>query len=233
MIDFDQTGFISGRYIGENIRLIYDILQYTEENEIPGLLLLIDFEKAFDSVSWEFLYSVLKFFNFGQSIIHWVKVFYNNIKSAIIQGGNLSNFFTIQRGCRQGDPLSPYIFILCAEILAIKIRGNKNISGIKVTETEHKLSQFADDTSLILDGKEKSLSEALAELDWFAKISGLNINFSKTQVIWFGSKKYSEEVLCSGKNLTWGMTSFKLLGVNFDIDLAKLEKINFEEKFYK
>lgn len=231
MIDFDQTGFISGRYIGENIRLIYDILQYTEENEIPGLLLLIDFEKAFDSVSWEFLYSVLKFFNFGQSIIHWVKVFYNNIKSAIIQGGNLSNFFTIQRGCRQGDPLSPYIFILCAEILAIKIRGNKNISGIKVTETEHKLSQFADDTSLILDGKEKSLSEALAELDWFAKISGLNINFSKTQVIWFGSKKYSEEVLCSGKNLTWGMTSFKLLGVNFDIDLAKLEKINFEEKF--
>jgi hypothetical protein len=81
------------------------------------------------------------------------------------------------------NPLSPYLFILCAEILAIQIRGNKNISGIKVTETEHKLSQFADDTSLILDGKEKSLSEALAELDWFVKISGLNIIFSKTQVI--------------------------------------------------
>jgi hypothetical protein len=58
---------------------MYDMLQYTEENEIPGLLLLIDFEKAF-----EFLYSVLKFFNFGQSIIHWIKVFYNNIKSTII-----------------------------------------------------------------------------------------------------------------------------------------------------
>jgi hypothetical protein len=70
-----------------------------------------------------------------------------------------------------------------------------------VTETEHKLSQFADDTSLILDGKEKSLSEALAELDWFVKISGLNIIFSKTQVIWFANKIYSEEVLCSGRNL--------------------------------
>ena len=100
-----------------------------------------------------------------------------------------------------------------------------------MTETEHKLSQFADDTSLILGGKEKSLSEALAELDWFAKIFGLNINFSKTQVIWLGSKKYSEGVLCSGRNHTWGVTSFKLLGVNFDIDLAKLEKINFEEFF--
>ena len=100
--------------------------------------------------------SVLKFFNFGQSIIHWVKVFYNNIKSALIQGGNLSTFSTLQHGCRQDNPLSPYIFILCAEILAIKIRGNKNISGIKVTEIEHKLSQFADDTSLILDGNIES-----------------------------------------------------------------------------
>jgi hypothetical protein len=58
---------------------------------------------------------------------------------------------------------------LCAEILAIKIRGNKNKSGIKVTETEHKLSQFAYDTSLILDGNVKSLSEALEKLDWFVK----------------------------------------------------------------
>ena len=103
MIDLDQTGFISGRYIGDNIRLIYDMLQFTEENDIPGLLLLIDFEKAFDSISWDFLLSVLKLFNFGKSIINWVKVFYNNISSAltaVIQGGNLSEFFQIGRGCR-------------------------------------------------------------------------------------------------------------------------------------
>jgi hypothetical protein len=64
----DQTGFISGRYIGDNIRLIYDMLQFTEENDIPGLLLLIDFEKAFDSISWDFLLYVLKFFNFGDDV---------------------------------------------------------------------------------------------------------------------------------------------------------------------
>ena len=93
LIDLDQTGFISGRYIGDNIRLIYDMLQFTEENDIPGLLLLIDFEKAFDSISWDFLLSVLKFFNFGESIINWVKVFYNNISSAVIQGVIFQNFF--------------------------------------------------------------------------------------------------------------------------------------------
>ena len=162
----------------------------------------------FDSISWDFLLSVLKFFNFGESIINWVKVFYNNISSAVIQGGNLSEFFQIGRGCRQGDPLSPYLFILCAEILAIKIRGNTNIGGINVTRIEHKLSQFADDTSLILDGSEKSLNEALLELDWYAKLSGLNINFTKTQVVWIGSKKYSNDTLGQHRNLSWGKTSF-------------------------
>ena len=230
LIDLDQTGFISGRYIGDNIRLIYDMLKFTEENDIPGLLLLIDFEKAFDSISWDFLLSVLKFFNFGESIINWVKVFYNNISSAVIQDGNLSEFFQIGPGCRQGDLLSPYLFILCAEILAIKIRGNKNIGGINGTRIEHKLSQFADDTSLILDGSEKSLNEALLELVWYAKLSGLNINFTKTQVVWIGSKKYSNDTLGQYRNLSSGKTSFKLLGINFDVDLDKIVNINYNER---
>jgi hypothetical protein len=84
---------------------------------------------------------IYKFFNFGESIINGVQVFYNNISSAVIQGGNLSEFVQIGCGCRQGDPLLPYLFILCAEMLAIKIQGNKNIGGINVTRIEHKLSQ--------------------------------------------------------------------------------------------
>ena len=62
-------------FIGENTRLVYDIMQFTEEQNIPGLLLLIDFEKAFDSVSWSFINKVLKFFNFGPSIINWINIF--------------------------------------------------------------------------------------------------------------------------------------------------------------
>ena len=62
IINEDQTGFISGRFIGENIRLLYDVIDYAVKNAIPGMLLLIDFEKAFDSVSWEFLFDVLIFF---------------------------------------------------------------------------------------------------------------------------------------------------------------------------
>ena len=76
LINNDQTGFIPGRFIGENTRLIYDLLHYTEENDIPGILLLIDFEKAFDTISWIFIEQVLDFFNFGNSIKHWVKTFF-------------------------------------------------------------------------------------------------------------------------------------------------------------
>ena len=91
--------------------------------------------------------------------------------------------FDIQRGCRQGDPLSPYIFLICAEILAIQIRKNKRIKGITVGNVEKKISQLADDTSIILDGSEQSLTETLKILQNFSKMSGLYINYSKTHTM--------------------------------------------------
>ena len=114
LINLDQTGFVQGCFIGENIRLIYDILQYTEEKDIPGLLLLIDFEKAFDTISWDFLFCVLKFFNFGDSLIKWVKVFYNNINSAVIQGGNLSEF-SKYNGALDREILYHLTFLFCVQ----------------------------------------------------------------------------------------------------------------------
>ena len=167
---------------GENIRIVYDLLHYTEEENKPGLLLLIDFEKAFDSVSWKFIDKVLDFFNFGASFKSWINTFNTNINS---------EWFSLQRGFRQGDPISPYIFLLCVEIFAILIKNNKNIKGIKVGNKEYVISQYADDTSLILDGSETSLKFSLLTLKFHAKISGLGVNVDKTSVIWIGSMRNS------------------------------------------
>ena len=92
LIDPDQTGFVLGRYIGENSLILYDLMKMTEDKNIQGLLLFIDFEKAFDSISWKFLQKVLQLFNFGPSIQKWVNVFYKNIMSAVNQGDICLNF---------------------------------------------------------------------------------------------------------------------------------------------
>jgi hypothetical protein len=94
-------------------------------------------------------------------------------------------------------------------------------------------TSFADDTSVILDGSEESLNETLLELEWFKKISGLQINFSKTQVIWIGSKKYSSDRLCENWNLSWGKTTFTVLGINFDVDISKITKKDFNSFYFR
>jgi hypothetical protein len=231
LISGDQTGFISGRNISENTRLIYDIMNYTQIKDIPGMILLIDFEKAFDTVSWDYLRRVLKFFNFSESIIKWIMVFYQNIITTINQGGNLSRWFNNGRGCRQGDPISPYLFLLCVEILAIKLKGNKKIKGIKVGNIIHLISQFADDTSLFLDGSKTSLEATLEDLKDFKDMSGLTVNYSKSQVVWIGSKRYSVERLVDDKELVWGNNKFQVHGVEFDVNLDEILKMNFDKKF--
>ena len=105
LINNDQTGFMKGRFIGENIRLIDGIIQYATQHNVPGLLLFIDFEKAFDSLEWPFIFDTLRFFGFGPSLINWVRTFYCNIESCVLNNGWSSNFFQPQRGLRQGCPL--------------------------------------------------------------------------------------------------------------------------------
>ena len=230
LISSDQTGFLSNRYIGENTRLIYDLMNYVEEENIPGLLLIVDFEKAFDSMSWEFIGKVLDFFKFGPSMKKWISVLYDNISSAVTQCGFLSDFFNIGRGCRQGDPPSPYIFLLCAEVLSLMLKQNKDIKGVKIGDVEHILSQFTDDTTIILDGSEQSLAAAIKTLDSFAKLSNLKVNSSKTRAIWIGCKKFSGETFNHRLKLNWNQTNFDILGIKFSCNLDTMVKINYKDK---
>lgn len=229
----EQKGFISGRFIAENVRLMYDILFETRNQELPGMILSVDFEKAFDTVSWKFITKVLKYFNFGPSIISWINLFQNGSESCIIQNGYMSDFFRLKRGCRQGDPISPYIFILCAEILGKMIRNNNKIKGITINTKEFKLSQYADDTQIFLDGTESSLKEALIILNKFYIMSGLKINEEKTRAIWIGSLSYSNRHICQEYKLDWTQGPFKILGVTFTVEVYNIWDANTNEIYQK
>ena len=102
------------------------------------------------------------FFNFSSNSIQRIKMFYTNIVSCVTVNGNLSDWFYIHRGCRQGDPLSPYLFIIRAQNLSILIKYNDNIRGIKVDAENILLSQYADDKTLSLDGSENSLRSTMS-----------------------------------------------------------------------
>ena len=233
IISTTQNGFISGRQISNCTRLIYDIMQVAEEKKLPGLLMLIDFEKAFDSLSWDFLYNSLDFFGFSANFSKWIKLFNNDIKAYILQCGFLSESIKIGRGCRQGDPIAPYLFLIGAEILSLLIKINPEITGFIYHTHEYKLTQFADDTTIILDGSQCSLQAALNTLEIYGSISGLRMNKEKTKLIWIGRKKHCKEKLDVTLDLDWGKQEFILLGIKFNVNLTSMPKLNFENSLQK
>ena len=229
IIQEDQTGFVKGRNISENIRTISDILEYLKDNDLPGILISIDFEKAFDSLDWNFMLMTLKKFNFGPSFIRWIKILYSNISSCIINNGHTSRFFPVHRGVRQGDPLSPYLFILVAEIMASKIRQNQEIIGLKIKDNEYKLMQYADDTTGLLHDL-KSAASFLNTVKEFGQYSGLNLNIEKTEAMWLGSSRLKAT---KPLGITWPDRPIRILGIFFSYDEAACEQCNYIDRIDK
>ena len=120
--------------------------------------------------------SCLKFFGFGNDVCRWVDTFYNYIKLTIIVNGHTTQCFNIQRGCRQGDPISPYFFVLCVDILAIMIREDTDIKGININKVEHTISQFADDAQLMNYGDRTSFEISIHVVNKFGSVSAWSVH---------------------------------------------------------
>ncbi len=229
LIDSDQSGFVRNRYIGQNIDLLLQIIEYSEHNNIPGIILTADYEKAFDNLSWGFMEDTLKKFNFGVMLLRWIKLFYNNISSVVNVNGWFTKPFPIQKGVKQGDPLSSYLFILCAEVLAGNIRHENEIKGIKIGVTEHKISMLADDTNIFLQYCEASLHKVLSLIDKFSLVSGLKINYDKSVVYCIGVK-HSKQIN-TRYPIKWSSSVIETLGIKVPLfDRSNIYAINYESK---
>ena len=137
------------------------------------------FKKAFDTVEWHYLFDCLIAFNFSAVLNKGNKTFYPNIESYVINNGLTSNYFTLARGVRQGDRLSPYLFLLVIETLAISISKNTEIEGIKIGN-KTKVLQYADDTTAVVSNLD-SANALFQQLDLFKNLCRLEINSSKTE----------------------------------------------------
>ena len=118
----------------------------------------LDFAKAFGTLEWNFVLKMMEFFNFGESLIGWIKLLYNEPQAQLKNNGHLSEDICMSRGIRQGCPiLSGILFILAVEILAIKIRSSNSLEGILIGSRNKcvKISQYADDGILYINSKEE------------------------------------------------------------------------------
>ncbi len=148
IISPDQTGFIKNRYSFFNVRHLFNILYSPSPPGVPEVVLSLDAEKAFDRVEWGYLFSTLERFGFGHKFISWIRVIYTSPLAAVRTNNNLSPFFKLKHGTRQGCPVSPLLFAVAMEPLALALRQNADIKGIQRTGKEHKVLLYADDMLL-------------------------------------------------------------------------------------
>ena len=235
IIHKSQSGYIKGRSISNNIRLIDDIIKFANEENIPGLAVSLDFSKAFDSLSKSSILYALDCFNFGNVFKNYIQTIISNSLSAVKNGGWISSWFKAERGVRQGCCVSPLLFVLTVELLAIKLRENENIQSLLGNQhtigKDSKTVSHADDITLFLKGK-VDLTLTLKIIDDFGKFSGLKLNRKKCKALSVGGLDVTNtpEAEDEVKWLKKG-DKIKILGIFFSAEKeASLISDNWEGK---
>ena len=189
LVHNDQTGFITQRQTHDNIRRSLHILNHIQQNNLEAYLISLDAEKAFDSVSWPFLYKVLERFGMHNNFIKGIRTLYAKPSACIKINGYLSDTIILERGTRQGCPILPLLFALYIEPLAQWIRQTESIKGICINGEDHKVALYADPICILiyLSTPSNSFSELMNLLEGFGRYAGYKLNLQRTQILTFNS----------------------------------------------
>lgn len=225
LIDEDQTGFIKHRQTHDNIRRALHTIHQIRKGKICSIMLSLDAEKAFDSVGWEFLFLVMNRFGFSKDFIRSIQTLYTSPTARIKVNGSLSNPISIQRGCRQGCPVSPLLFNLFIEPLAQAIRQETSLEGIYIGGEEYKISLYADDVLVTVKDPGSSVPLLMDILKTYGQYSGYVINMHKTQALIFHFTPTQE--LIDKYNFNWNSSHIKYLGINIPKNISSLYNINY------
>lgn len=142
-----SQAFLSNRHITNNIRLVLDILDYSDLVHEDSFVMFLDFYKAFDSLEHGFIFEALKRFRYGQYFVNSIRTLFSNANCSIKLKYGTSPRYFLSRGVPQGSPVSPYVFLIAAQLFATFMSHN-NLHGISIADREVKISQVADDTTL-------------------------------------------------------------------------------------
>lgn len=225
IIEPDQNGFIVGRQGFHNIRRVLDIIH--SKKETPDMAMIgLDALKAFDMVEHTYLFEVLQRFGIGSYFLNWVKILYYDSRASVLTNHIVSKQFPLSRGTRQGCPLSPLLFVLAIEPLAITIRNNPEITGINIEGIENKIALFADDVVVFLTNMKKSVPALLKSIEIFGSFSGYRVNATKSTIMFLKSSERETPPLHTPfKNV---QDSFTYLGVKITPTMESLVPTNYD-----
>lgn len=226
IVGADQTGFIRGRISSNNTRRLINIIHFLNHHQLPGAMVSMDAEKAFDRIELEYLFDVLKRFGFKHCFIDWIKLLYKMPMASVLTNGLKSAPFKLTRGTAQGSPLSPLLFALAIEPLAIAIRQNQNIKGTVIGAKEYKLLLYADDLLLTLTDLTNSIPALIECVKEFGHISGYKVNLGKSEIMPLVECGNAEPPFI--KPFRWAPTGLNYLGVKITPKINQLytENIN-------
>jgi hypothetical protein len=183
LIDTNQTGFLQGRCISETFIHALEIIQCSQKRKAPAFVIKLDFAKAFDTVNWCSLQAILRARGFPPQWCAWVHELLSTSKTAILVNGRPGPWFPCRRGLRQGDPLSPYLFLLVADVLPRLIQADGGVLHPLTPDAPCPVLQYADDTLIVTKADAGSIERLKRILDSFAVATGLKINFGKSSVV--------------------------------------------------
>ena len=197
------------------------------------MLISFDFHKAFDSVEHEVLFEVMHKFGFPEDFTQMIKALFLGIESCTTNNGYSSKYIKVTQGLRQGCPISSMCFIILAEVLAIKIRQNKSIVGIKLAgKSQKKQGQFADDLWVMIQANQENYSNLINTVQEYCKATGLSINYNKIQVMHIGALRNANVKYYSDKPLHWS-EKIKILGITISADRNEMVNLNFQQLVQK
>lgn len=220
----DQVGFIKQWYGSDSIRRLLNIKWANQNSPTPSLALAFNAEKAFDRVEWGYLFKSLEKYGFGPHLIRCIRSLYSGARASVLTNGVALCNFELHTGTRQGCSLSPLLFVLALEPLAIAIRQNADIMGVTIGNEVHKLSLYADDVILFLSQPSKSIRGVLQTIDQFLSFSGCKVNWTKTEAFPLSDLASIPDV--SAFNISIPEHGIKYLGIKFPLVINIIQKIN-------
>ncbi|KAF1333810.1 Rna-directed dna polymerase, partial [Globisporangium splendens] len=182
LVHTDQKGFIPGRSIHHQIILVKDVLHYCSTANVNGYASFLDFEKAYDMVNWDYLFEVLKRQGFGPNLISWIQLMYSKPSCSLILNGWLQPRLSPTRGVKQGDPLSPYLFILSLEPLGNLLRRENHL-GLQLPFDRRITGAFFADDSVLFSSSNAATERQLDQVRTYCAGSGARLNVHKSSML--------------------------------------------------